>query len=81
MEETQGIMKISWTQHYGQQKIALYHAWLNVSFDTSVGMDQFKDKFCSRIEDYYCNSVTAPSSCTQGSLGHHWGTTHEQCNR
>ena len=52
---------------------------MNVLLDVSVGKNQTKEKFWSRIEDYYCNNVTVPSNPTQGSLGHRWSTIYEQC--
>ncbi|KAM0848046.1 hypothetical protein ACQ4PT_054632 [Festuca glaucescens] len=81
-EDTEGVKRPR-TQNYGMaEDIALCHAWINVSLDAiSVGADQSKDKFWSRIEDYYTNIVTVPSNRTQGSLGRRWGTIQEHCNR
>jgi hypothetical protein len=64
------------------EDIDVCHPWMNVSLDAmSMCVDQLKDKFWSRIEEYYNNIVIVPSNHTQGSLVHHWGTIQEHGNR
>lgn len=63
------------------EDLTLCDAYLEITQDPIIGVDQSRDCYWKRINDYFHANKTEDSDRTQGSLQHRWAVIQEQVNK